>query len=43
MMRAMVGGAIPITSRLEESVLATLGEEFDLGPALAAFAAHGAQ
>jgi glycosyltransferase involved in cell wall biosynthesis len=32
MIRAMIAGAIPISSKFTNSVLATLGGEFDLGP-----------
>eukprot|EP01040_Poterioochromonas_malhamensis_P008695 gene8695-9413_t len=32
MMRAMIAGVVPITSRYQSSVLATLGESFDFGP-----------
>lgn len=32
MIRAMIAGMLPITSRYQSSVLSNLGEEFDLGP-----------
>ena len=32
MIRAMIAGVIPITSKFANSVLSTLGEEFDMGP-----------